>query len=97
MIKPQKFWRTVIFSDEGNFSIFGIKGRKLVWRKLCTALQKEHLVPTIKQGGGGVMMWGCMASIVVGNLIMRPSIQETTRNIALMAETCQFSDALDRE
>ncbi|GFX51456.1 transposable element Tcb2 transposase [Trichonephila clavipes] len=40
-----EFWRTVIFSDEGKFCIFGIKGCKLVWRKPCTALQKEHLVP----------------------------------------------------
>ncbi|GFS62558.1 transposable element Tc1 transposase [Trichonephila clavipes] len=46
--KPLEFWRTVIFSDEDNFYIFGVKGRKLVWRKPCTALQKEHLVPTVK-------------------------------------------------
>ncbi|GFU35259.1 hypothetical protein TNCV_1232201 [Trichonephila clavipes] len=44
--KPLEFWRTVIFSDEGKFCIFGIKGCKLVWRKPCTALQKEHLVAT---------------------------------------------------
>ncbi|GFW82151.1 transposable element Tc1 transposase [Trichonephila clavipes] len=44
--KPLEFWRTVIFSDEGKFCIFGIKGCKLVWRNPCTALQKEHLVPT---------------------------------------------------
>ncbi|GFY00493.1 transposable element Tc1 transposase [Trichonephila clavipes] len=59
--KPLKFWRTVIFSDEGKFCIFGIKGRKLVWKKRCTSLQKQHLVPTVKYGGGGVMVWGCMA------------------------------------
>ncbi|GFV00016.1 transposable element Tc1 transposase [Trichonephila clavipes] len=65
--KPLEFWRTVIFSDEGKFCIFGIKGCKLVWRKPCTALQEEHLVPTVKHGGGGVMVWGCMASNDVGN------------------------------
>ncbi|GFX60317.1 transposable element Tc1 transposase [Trichonephila clavipes] len=57
--KPLKFWRAVIFSDEGDFCIFGIKGRKLVWRKPCTALQKEHLVPMVKHGSGGVMVCGC--------------------------------------
>ncbi|GFV77131.1 transposable element Tc1 transposase [Trichonephila clavipes] len=46
MHKPLEFWETVIFSDESKFCIFGIKGRKLIWRKSCTALQKEHLVPT---------------------------------------------------
>ncbi|GFX17318.1 transposable element Tc1 transposase [Trichonephila clavipes] len=65
--KPPVFWRTVIFSGESEFCIFGIKGRKLVWSKPCTALQKEHLVPTVKHGGG-VMMWGCMTSNGVGKL-----------------------------
>ncbi|GFX35565.1 transposable element Tc1 transposase [Trichonephila clavipes] len=63
-----KPWRTVIFSDEGKFCIFGIKSHKLVWRIPCTALQKEHLVPTVMHGGGGVIMWGCMASNGVGKL-----------------------------
>ncbi|GFX63356.1 transposable element Tc1 transposase [Trichonephila clavipes] len=53
--KPLEFWRTVIFSDESKFCIFGIKGRKLVWRKPYTALQKEHLVPAVRHGGSGVM------------------------------------------
>ncbi|GFW93467.1 transposable element Tc1 transposase [Trichonephila clavipes] len=53
--KPLEFWRTVIFSEEGKFCIFGIKGRKLVWRKPCSAFQKEHLVPTEKHCGGRVM------------------------------------------
>ncbi|GFU39078.1 transposable element Tc1 transposase [Trichonephila clavipes] len=66
--KPLEFWRTVIFCDEGNICIFGIKGRKLVWRKLCTALQKEHLVPTVWHGGGGVIVWGCMTINGVGKL-----------------------------
>ncbi|GFV75725.1 hypothetical protein TNCV_1756531 [Trichonephila clavipes] len=44
--KPLEFWRTVTFSNEGKFHIFGVKGRKLVWRKSCTVLQKEHLAPT---------------------------------------------------
>ncbi|GFW74705.1 transposable element Tcb2 transposase [Trichonephila clavipes] len=47
--KTPEFWRAVIFSDEG------IKGLKLVWRKPCTPLQKEHFVPTVKQVGDGVM------------------------------------------
>ncbi|GFY10685.1 transposable element Tc1 transposase [Trichonephila clavipes] len=48
--------------------MFGIKDHKLVWRKPCTVLQKEHLVPTVKHGGGGVMVWECMASNGVGKL-----------------------------
>ncbi|GFX61274.1 transposable element Tcb1 transposase [Trichonephila clavipes] len=35
---------------------------------LYTALQKEHLVPTLKHGGGEVIEWGSMASNDVGKL-----------------------------
>ncbi|GFW17934.1 transposable element Tc1 transposase [Trichonephila clavipes] len=38
--KPPEFWRTIIFSDKRKFCIFGIKGRKSVWRKPCTVLKK---------------------------------------------------------
>ncbi|GFT89707.1 transposable element Tc1 transposase [Trichonephila clavipes] len=39
--KPLQFWKKVLFSDESKFSIFGIKRRKLVWRKQGTALEKK--------------------------------------------------------
>ncbi|GFX19797.1 transposable element Tcb1 transposase [Trichonephila clavipes] len=64
--KPPQFWGKVLFSDESKFCMLGIKGRKLVWRKQGTAL--ENLVPTVKYGGGGVMVWGCMAANGVGRL-----------------------------
>lgn len=66
--KPPEFWKQVIFSDESKFCIFGIKGRQMVWRKPGTALDKQNLVGTVKHGGGGVMVWGCMAASGVGQL-----------------------------
>ncbi|GFS71123.1 transposable element Tc1 transposase [Trichonephila clavipes] len=68
--KPPQFWEKVLFSDESKFCIFGINARMLVWRKQGTALEKENLVPiyTVKYGGGGVMVWGCMAANGVGRL-----------------------------
>ncbi|GFT17379.1 transposable element Tcb1 transposase [Trichonephila clavipes] len=66
--KPPQFWKKVLFSDESKFCIFDIKGCKLVWQKQGTALEKENLVPTVKHGGGGVMVWRCMAANGVGRL-----------------------------
>ncbi|GFV84509.1 transposable element Tc1 transposase [Trichonephila clavipes] len=42
--KSPQFWEKVLFSDESKFCIFGIKGRKLVWRKQGTALEKERIL-----------------------------------------------------
>ena len=36
--------------------------------KPLTALNKENIVPTVKHGGGGIMVWGCMAADGVGQL-----------------------------
>ncbi|GBM52509.1 Transposable element Tc1 transposase [Araneus ventricosus] len=61
-LKSNNFWNKVIFSDESKFNIFGSYGRRTVWRKSKTALDPKNLRPTVKHGGGSVIVWGCMAS-----------------------------------
>ncbi|KAK3537631.1 hypothetical protein QTP70_017024 [Hemibagrus guttatus] len=39
-----------------------------VWCKSNTAFQKKNIIPTVKYGGGSVMVWGCFAENV------RPSV-----------------------
>ncbi|GFU57374.1 transposable element Tc1 transposase [Trichonephila clavipes] len=56
--KPIDFWKNIIFSDESKFNIFKSDGRKLVWRKPCTAVHIKNVLPTVKQGGSSVMIWG---------------------------------------
>ncbi|GFV77534.1 transposable element Tcb2 transposase [Trichonephila clavipes] len=58
--KPIDSWKNAIFSDESKFNIFKSDGRKLVWRKPCTAFHTKNVLPTVKHGGGSVMIWGCM-------------------------------------
>lgn len=66
--KPLEFWKNVIFSDESKFNIFGSDGKKTVWRKPNTSLQIKNLIPTIKHGGGHIMIWGCMSFNGVGEM-----------------------------
>ncbi|GFU54695.1 transposable element Tcb2 transposase, partial [Trichonephila clavipes] len=61
-LKTNNFWKKVIFSDKSKFNIFGSDGCRTVWRKPNTALDPKNLRPTVKHGGGSVMVWGCMAS-----------------------------------
>ncbi|GFY23372.1 transposable element Tc1 transposase [Trichonephila clavipes] len=86
--KPLQFWEKVLFSDESKFCIFGIKRRKLVWQKQGTALEKKSLVPTVTQGGGDVMVWGCMGANGVGRLNF---IDSTLNHINILKENLKQS------
>ncbi|KAK3552767.1 hypothetical protein QTP86_022344 [Hemibagrus guttatus] len=39
-----------------------------VWCKSNTAFQKKNIIPTVKYGGGSVMVWGCFAASGPGRL-----------------------------
>ncbi|GFX84124.1 transposable element Tcb1 transposase [Trichonephila clavipes] len=75
-LKTGNFWKKVIFSDESKFNIFGSDGRRTVWRKPNTVLDPKNLRRTVKHGGGSVMVWGCMASNGVGNLVLIDGIMD---------------------
>ncbi|GFX72905.1 transposable element Tcb1 transposase [Trichonephila clavipes] len=75
-LKTDNFWKKVIFSDESKFNIFGSDGRRAFWRKPNTALDPKNLRPTVEHGGGSVMVWGCMASNGVGNLVFKNGIMD---------------------
>ncbi len=32
-----------------------------IWRKTNTAFHEKNIIPTVKHGGGSVMVWGCFA------------------------------------
>ncbi|GFU95339.1 transposable element Tc1 transposase [Trichonephila clavipes] len=58
ILKPRQFWNEVIFSDDSKFNIFGSDRRRMVWRKPNTSHHRKHTIPTLKHGGGSVMVWG---------------------------------------
>ncbi len=39
-----------------------------VWRRKNEAYAEKNTLPTVKHGGGLVMLWGCFASSGTGNL-----------------------------
>lgn len=75
------FWDKVIFSDESKFSIYKSDGRVLTWRKKGEALQEKHIQSTVKHGGAGVMVWGCMSAAGVGELVFIDEVMD--KNIYL--------------
>lgn len=51
-------WKKVLFTDESKFELFGTKRRTFVRRLAGERFRKECLTPTVKHGGGSIMVWG---------------------------------------
>uniref|UniRef100_A0A1I7XAG9 HTH_Tnp_Tc3_2 domain-containing protein n=1 Tax=Heterorhabditis bacteriophora TaxID=37862 RepID=A0A1I7XAG9_HETBA len=47
----------VVFSDESKFNRFGSDGKKYVRRRPGEEFMPKYTIPTIKHGGGSVMVW----------------------------------------
>jgi Transposase len=54
-------WMDVIWSDESKFELFSVHGRQWVWRKPDEKYKIDCLIPTVKSGGLGVMVWACFS------------------------------------
>ena len=59
-------WARVIWSDETKINRLASDGRQWVWKRAGAPLTAQHVTPTVKFGGGCVMIWGCMTVHGVG-------------------------------
>ncbi|GFX93000.1 transposable element Tc1 transposase [Trichonephila clavipes] len=91
VLKPQQFWNEVIFSDESKFNIFDSDSHRMVWRKPNTSHHPKHTIPTVKHGGGSVMVWGCMTALGVGNLVFIDGIMHKTAYLNILQNTLKES------
>ncbi|KAK3569335.1 hypothetical protein QTP86_026814 [Hemibagrus guttatus] len=64
----QDFWENTLWTDKTKIELFGRSVSHYVWRKSNTAFQKKNIIPTVKYGGGSVMVWGCFAASGPGRL-----------------------------
>ncbi len=56
------YWNHVLWSDETNINVFGSDSLKRVWRQQGNEHKDKCVLPTVKHGGGSVMVWGCMST-----------------------------------
>ncbi len=66
--KDMDYWNHVLWSDETKINLFGSDGVKRVWRQPCEEYKDKCVLPTVKHGGGSVMVWGCMSASCTGEL-----------------------------
>ena len=52
----------ILWSDETKIELFGLNAKCHIWRKPGT-------IPTVKRGGGSIMLWGCISAAGTGRLV----------------------------
>lgn len=68
MNKDKTFWRKVLWSDETKIELFGHNAQQYVWRRKGEAFNPKNTMPTVKHGGGSIMLWACFAANGTGAL-----------------------------
>ncbi len=66
--KGMDYWNHVLWSDETKINLFGSDGVKRVWRQPGEENKDNCVLPTVKHGGGSVMIWGYMSAADTGEL-----------------------------
>ncbi len=52
-----------------KIELFGLNSKRYVWIKPGTAHHLSNTVPTVKHGGGSIMLWGCFSAAGTGRLV----------------------------
>ena len=65
---PEEAWEKVMWSDETKIELFGINSTRRVWRKRNAEYNPKNTIPTVKHGGGNIMLWGCFSAKGTGQL-----------------------------
>lgn len=69
-------WKKVLFTDESKFELFSSKRRIYVRRQVHEKMSEQCIIPTVKHGGGSIMVWGCFAGTMVGDLVKIDGIMD---------------------
>uniref|UniRef100_A0A8C7N1U6 Transposase n=1 Tax=Oncorhynchus kisutch TaxID=8019 RepID=A0A8C7N1U6_ONCKI len=58
---PEEDWENVVWSGKNSI--------RRVWRTKNAELHPKNTIPTVKHGGGNIMLWGCFSAKGPGRLI----------------------------
>ncbi|CDQ61153.1 unnamed protein product [Oncorhynchus mykiss] len=64
----RKEWEKVMWFDETKIELFGLNSTRRVWRKKKDEYNPKNTIPTMKHGGGNIILWGCFSAKGTGRL-----------------------------
>jgi hypothetical protein len=50
-------WKKILWSDETKMELFDHQGKRYVWHNPNNSHHPENTIPTVKHGGGSIMLW----------------------------------------
>ncbi len=84
--KDKDYWDSILWSDETKINVLGTDGFKTVWHRKGEEYKEKCMVPTVKHGGGSVLMWGCMSAAGVGELHFIDGIMNSQMYCSILKE-----------
>ncbi len=84
--RDEDYWYSILWSDETKINVFGTDGFKTVWRRKGEEYKEKCMVPTVKHGGGSVLMWDCMSAAGVGELHFIDGIMNSQMYCSILKE-----------
>ena len=89
--RDYNYWKNILWSDETKIELFGHNDRKHVWRRTGQAYLPKNTVPTVKHGGGSIMIWGCFSANGTGALCKIDGIMKKEDYAAILDENLKSS------
>jgi transposase len=88
-------WKNVLWSDEKKFELFNSKRRQYCRKRINEPLRDDLIQPSVKHGGGSLMVWGCVGNNAPGKLvkingIMDKELYKTILDTAAMPSGSQL-------
>jgi transposase len=80
-------WECVLWSDESKFNLFGSDGQVLVRRRAGEAMNSACVVPTVKHGGGNIMVWASMSAYGPGPIRLVEGVMDQYQYRSILEET----------
>ncbi len=68
LAKSMNYWNHVMWSDMSKLNLFGSDGVQHLWRWPGEKYQENCALPTVKHGGGSIMVWVSMTTACTGEL-----------------------------